>query len=228
MDWLEAEILLPILGSIVAGALIGIEREYRGRPAGFRTHILVCMASSLLMLAAVHQVRWLSDTPYDIIRIDPVRMAHGILTGIGFLCGGVIFRENFNVHGLTTAASLWITSALGTLYGVGFYFLAISGTVATLAVLAVLRLAEASFSQLRQMDVKVRYRRGEHADETRFRAFLAEHGLSGASITHRLLDQGLVELAATVRARELKTEHLASVLCADERVVGYDLVPRHE
>lgn len=63
----------------------------------------------------VHQVRWLTDTPDDIIRIDPVRMAHGVLTGIGFLCGGVIFREGFNVRGLTTAASLWMTSSLGIL-----------------------------------------------------------------------------------------------------------------
>lgn len=228
MDWLDADILLPILGSIVAGALIGLEREYRGRPAGFRTHILVCLASSLLMLAAVHQVRWLSDTPEEIIRIDPVRMAHGILTGIGFLCGGVIFRENFTVHGLTTAASLWITSALGTLYGVGFYGLAIGGTAATLAVLGLLRLTEASVAQMKHMDVKVRFRRGAHADEGDFRSFLAQHGLASASVTHRLLEGDVVELATTVRSRRLHTGQVAQALCNDGRVVGYDLLPRHE
>lgn len=78
----------------------------------------------------------MTDTPQEIIRIDPVRMAHGILTGIGFLGAGVIFKEGFTVRGLTTAASLWITSALGTLYGIGFYGLAIGGTVATIVVLA--------------------------------------------------------------------------------------------
>ena len=74
-------------GSILAGAVIGIEREYRSSPAGFRTHILVCLSSALLMLAAVHQIRWLTDTPDAIIRIDPVRMAHGVLTGSDFSAG---------------------------------------------------------------------------------------------------------------------------------------------
>lgn len=87
MDRLHRDILFPIFGSILTGAVIGIEREYRSSPAGFRTHILVALSSGLLMLAAVHQVRWLTDTPIDIIRIDPVRMAHGILTGIGFRGG---------------------------------------------------------------------------------------------------------------------------------------------
>jgi putative Mg2+ transporter-C (MgtC) family protein len=135
LDWIDPELLWPIVGSVFAGALIGLERQYRGAPAGFRTHILVALASGLLMLAAVHQISWLTDTPTDIIRIDPVRMAHGILTGIGFLGAGVIFRDGLNVRGLTTAASLWITSALGTLYGVGFYGLAVAGTIATLLVL---------------------------------------------------------------------------------------------
>jgi putative Mg2+ transporter-C (MgtC) family protein len=228
MDWLDYDIMLPIAGSVVAGALIGLEREYRGRPAGFRTHILVCLASSLLMLAAVHQVHWLSDTPYEIIRIDPVRMAHGILTGIGFLCGGVIFRENFTVHGLTTAASLWITSALGTLYGVGFYGLAVGGTLATLGVLGLLRLTEAAVAQLRHMDVRVRFRRGAHASEDEFRTLLARHGLTASTVTHRLLDEGVVELSTTVRSRRLNTAAVAEALCADEKVVGYDLLPRQE
>jgi putative Mg2+ transporter-C (MgtC) family protein len=228
MDWLHPDILLPIAGAVVAGALIGLEREYRGRPAGFRTHILVCLASALLMLAAVHQIHWLSDTPHAIIRIDPVRMAHGILTGIGFLCGGVIFRENFTVHGLTTAASLWITSALGTLYGVGFYGLAVGGTLATLAVLALLRLTEALVAHLKHMDVRVRFRRGEHPTETGFRALLSQQGLTSSAVTHRLLEGGVIELSTTVRARRLHTEEVAEALSADPQVIGYDLLPRQE
>ena len=97
----------PILGALIAGAMIGFEREYRGRPAGFRTHILVSLSSALLMLAAVHQAEWTFDLRDDVnLVMDPTRMAHGILTGIGFLCAGVIFRTGFSIHGLTTAASL--------------------------------------------------------------------------------------------------------------------------
>ena len=107
MDFWRHDYVIPILAAIAAGGLIGWEREFRGRAAGIRTHILVCLASTLLMLAAVYQVEWMHETPHDVIRIDPVRMAHGVLTGIGFLCAGVIFREGFSIRGLTTAASVW-------------------------------------------------------------------------------------------------------------------------
>ena len=135
-----AEFIFPLLAAVVAGGLIGLEREWRGRAAGFRTHILVCLTSCLLMLAAMHQSTWaFTALPGQTVVIDPTRMSHGLLTGIGFLCAGVIFREGFSVHGLTTAASLWVTSAIGVLYGVGMVELALLGSGATLAVLAVLR-----------------------------------------------------------------------------------------
>lgn len=112
MNLFDPDLALPILGAIIAGGLIGAEREYRASPAGFRTHILVSVSCALLMLAAVHQVRWLSDTPSEIIRIDPVCMAHGVLTGIGFLCGGVIFREGATVSGDSEESMAWLTSEL--------------------------------------------------------------------------------------------------------------------
>lgn len=228
MDWWHPDYAWPIIGSLVAGGLIGFEREYRGRAAGFRTHILVCLASTLLMLAAVHQIHWLTDTPHEVIRIDPVRMAHGVLTGIGFLCGGVIFREGFSIHGLTTAASLWITSALGTLYGVGFYSLAISGTLVTLVVLALLRLLENFAPQLRHVDIAIRYSRERAPSESEVLATLAEFELKPAVITHRLVPEG-VELAATFRRiGHVPTGALSRRLCADERVIGFEIAPRNE
>ena len=121
---------LPIVGAIVAGGLIGFEREWRGRAAGLRTHILVCLASSLLMLAGMSQGDWAFEAlPDENIVTDPTRMAHGILTGIGFLCAGVIFRTGFSIHGLTTAASLWITSAIGILFGAGLLGLGVVSTL---------------------------------------------------------------------------------------------------
>jgi len=105
MQLLDPDLIWPMTGAIVAGAVIGAEREYRASPAGLRTHMLVALSSCLLMLSAVHQMEWLNDAPQEVIRIDPVRMAHGILTGVGFLCGGVIFREGLNVRGLILHAS---------------------------------------------------------------------------------------------------------------------------
>jgi putative Mg2+ transporter-C (MgtC) family protein len=228
MAW-NPDLVFPILGALVAGALIGFEREYRGRPAGFRTHILVCLTSAFLMLAAVHQMRWLADTPHDVIRIDPVRMAHGILTGIGFLCGGVIFREGFSIHGLTTAASLWITSAIGTLYGVGFYMLAVAATIVTLVVLAILRLFDRIMPQQRHVDVSVRYRRDAAPDEAELVALMGEFGLKPKFITHRLTGGDTVEMAAVFRlVGRIPVDAMALRLRNDARVTGFELVPRNE
>src|SRR6476620_5676581 len=134
---------LRIVGALLIGGLIGLERTFHGRPAGFRTHSLVCLASSLLMLVTVYQNQWMTVVPLDAIRTDPTRMAQGIMTGIGFLGAGVIFKEGLTVRGLTTAASIWITAAIGILVGIGFWFAAVVGAVATLTVLAIFRWIEA-------------------------------------------------------------------------------------
>jgi putative Mg2+ transporter-C (MgtC) family protein len=127
----------------LAGSLIGLERSFHGRPAGFRTHALVCLASALLMLVTTYQWSRLGQIPHDTVRTDPTRIAQGIMTGIGVLGAGVIFKEGLSVRGLTTAASIWITAAIGILYGVGFFYPAILATLATLGTLAVFRHIEA-------------------------------------------------------------------------------------
>lgn len=208
------------------GGLIGFEREHRSSPAGFRTHILVSLSSALLMLAAVHQVRWLSDTPVDIIRIDPVRMAHGVLTGIGFLCGGVIFREGFTVRGLTTAASLWTTSALGVLFGVGFTGLAVIGGVATLIVLGAVGLTESLIPQRRYADIRIRFRRDAPVDAGEFRRLLKDHELSAEGVTQTLDAEG-VEFSTTVSPyTETRAESLAATVRLAPSVVSFTCEPR--
>src|SRR5437762_6488761 len=138
----ELVILVRVLTAVVVGALIGFERTFHGRPAGFRTHSLVCVASSLLMLVTVYQNEWMTQVAQDAIRTDPTRMAQGIMTGIGFLGAGVIFKEGLTVRGLTTAASIWVTASIGILVGIGFWFAAIVGAVAVLVVLALFRFIE--------------------------------------------------------------------------------------
>src|SRR5688572_28180225 len=99
-------IVANLLVALVAGALVGFERSYQGRPAGFRTHTLVCMASAVLMVLTVYQSAWFHAVG-DVVRVDPTRMAQGIMTGIGFLGAGVIVKEGASVRGLATAASIW-------------------------------------------------------------------------------------------------------------------------
>jgi len=230
MDLFRHDYIIPILAAVLAGGVIGFEREYRGRAAGIRTHILVCLTATILMLAAVYQIDWMIGTPNDVIRIDPVRMAHGVLTGVGFLCGGVIFREGFSVRGLTTAASLWITSALGILYGIGLHGLAIVGTVATLIVLAGMRLIDGWLPRERHVDVSVRYARATPPTQAEFLALFAAFGLEPDAVIHRMLpgDEG-IELTSTFRGMAaLNSQAITEALLADPRIVAFELSPRHE
>lgn len=118
-------VVLNILGALVLGLLVGYERSYHGRAAGMRTYGLVCMASAALVVIGGHSNAWYGGQVLISTGADPTRIIQGIVTGIGFLCAGVIMREGFNISGLTTAASLWTSSVIGILVGVGFFAAAI-------------------------------------------------------------------------------------------------------
>ncbi|MBT3201256.1 MAG: MgtC/SapB family protein [Phycisphaerales bacterium] len=115
-----------LLAAAVLGALIGIEREIHGRDAGFRTQLLVALGSALAMVVSLHFAHMFAKTDPNTwsLRIDPARMAYGVMGGIGFLGAGVIMRQESGVRGLTTAASLWCTAALGLACGFGMYLVA--------------------------------------------------------------------------------------------------------
>src|SRR5881409_2685801 len=171
--------------ALIAGGLIGLERSYHGRPAGFRTHALVCMASSLLMLVTIYQGEWFSPTARESVHVDPTRMAQGVMTGIGFLGAGVIMKEGLSVRGLTTAASIWMTAAIGLLAGVGFYFPMALSVVLTLGVLSLFRWIEARMPTQAYYHFEVRFARASAASEREIRELVEEHGFSIANFSYR-------------------------------------------
>ena len=135
-------VMLPITAmalrlsvSAVLGGLIGMEREAHRHEAGLRTHILVCVGSSLIMLTSMH----IFDIYKDSAIVDPSRLAANVVTGMGFIGAGAIIRYGMAVKGLTTASSLWITSAVGLAIGCGYYEAGIFATVISLATLLFLR-----------------------------------------------------------------------------------------
>lgn len=128
-------VVIKIFFSVLLGGLIGMERELHRHEAGLRTHILVCLGSTLIMLTSLY----LFAIYKDVGPIDPSRIAASVVTGIGFIGAGAIIRYGMAVKGLTTAASLWITSAVGLAIGCGFYFAGIFATIVVLAVLLFLR-----------------------------------------------------------------------------------------
>jgi len=124
-------ILVRLILSAVLGGVIGMERELHRHEAGLRTHILVCMGSSLIMLTSLY----VFDIYKDINVVDPSRIAAGAITGIGFIGAGAIIRAGMSVKGLTTAASLWITAAVGLAVGCGFYLAGILASLISVIVL---------------------------------------------------------------------------------------------
>ncbi|CAG0954634.1 Protein SrpB [Methylophilaceae bacterium] len=191
MDTDYIAITIHLIGALAAGGIIGLERSYHGRPAGFRTHTLVCLASSLLMLLMLYQEKWLPGVPLDTIQTDPTRIAQGIMTGIGFLGAGVIFKEGLSVRGLTTAASIWITAAIGILIGVGFYFPAILATLLTLGILSLFRWIEVTLPSHFYAHHFVRFDRNNTMAEEQVRALLKDHGFTIANMSYRVSDDGL-------------------------------------
>lgn len=126
--WSSAElatngvILMNLVGALLLGLMVGYERSYHGRAAGMRTYGLVCMASAALTVIGGYPGFWFGGhVAHVAVAADPTRVIQGIVTGIGFLGAGVIMREGFNISGLTTAASIWASSVIGVLVGVGFY-----------------------------------------------------------------------------------------------------------
>ena len=118
-------ILLRLSMAVVLSGLIGLEREDKNRPAGFRTHILVCVGSAVVMLTS----QYLFEQYSDFTNMDPGRLGAQVISGIGFLGAGTIIRQGVNVRGLTTAASLWAVACVGLAVGIGFYEGAVAGAV---------------------------------------------------------------------------------------------------
>ncbi len=135
------EIIIRLLLGAVVGGIIGFERSAHGRAAGFRTHLLVCVAGVLIMTVSEYY-HYLSRWDPSYVRVDPARLAAGAITGVGFLGAGVIVKSGLNVQGLTTAACLWIVSAIGLSIGSGLYVPAIVSFVITYLALWLLRMVE--------------------------------------------------------------------------------------
>ena len=220
------DMALRILVSLAAGALIGYERSYRGRPAGFRTHALVCMASTLLMLLTVYESHWV-ETPDALVRLDPTRMAQGIMTGIGFLGAGVIMREGLSVRGLTTAASIWITAAIGVLAGAGFYFPLVLAVVLTLGVLSLFRLIEVRMPTQAYYHFEVRFAPDAPHGEPLVRELVTQHGFTVANFSYRLDGEGRVRRYTTTIASTDRSAagRLASMLDHHGDVHEYRIAP---
>jgi len=128
--------LVRVLLAATCGGLIGLERELRGRQAGLRTNLLVCLGASVVMIVSTRfaGMKW-NHEPGVNVTVDPARLAYGVMAGIGLLCAGAILKHGGNIRGLTTAAGLWCVTALGLAAGLGLYTFVVFTTFLMLLVL---------------------------------------------------------------------------------------------
>jgi putative Mg2+ transporter-C (MgtC) family protein len=133
------DILLRLLLTVAAGALIGVNRETHGKAAGFRTTILVGLAAAISMVQANLLLSVAGKTPESFATMDVLRFPLGVLTGVGFIGGGTILRKGDLVSGVTTAATLWVMTAIGLAFGGGQFWLGVAGTSLTLVTLLALK-----------------------------------------------------------------------------------------
>src|SRR5690606_28777648 len=129
----ELQIALRLMLAVLLGGMIGFEREQSSHAAGLRTHMMVCLGSCLLMLLSIYGFSAFVDEVN--VRVDPARLAAAVITGVGFLGAGTILHTGRGITGLTTAASVWVVSAIGLGVGAGFYFASSAATAMVLFVL---------------------------------------------------------------------------------------------
>ncbi len=186
---LEVTMILRLLVAAVLGGIVGLERGSGDRPAGFRTHILVCVGSTLFMLVSIYGFDGVTAVEDVGTRRDTARIAAQVVSGIGFLGAGTILHEGLTIRGLTTAASLWMVSAIGLAVGSGMLLLATVATILTMVTLVTFHSWEKRFA-------------GNNRSERRFIRISAKNN-SGVitSITGYLASKGV-----RIKTMNIKTD----------------------
>ena len=221
---MESE-LMTIFGrmflAVLAGGLIGLERSFHGRAAGFRTHTLVCTASAMLVLVSEFYISGLKEG----LNADPLRTIQGIVTGIGFLGAGVILKEGASIRGLTTAASIWMTAAIGIVIGGGHHTLAFLAAAITIIALVGFRWLEHAIPTHEFAALTIRMPRAGGLREDNINELIGKFGARSRSSGYRLEEEGdilVCELTIHARRRGDFSE-IADALTKEPNVVDFNL-----
>jgi putative Mg2+ transporter-C (MgtC) family protein len=214
----------------VAGGLIGLEREVRGRQAGFRTNLLVCVGSCLTMIVSLHFAThsWQPQTANQgvNINIDPARIAYGVMTGVGFLGAGTIIHHRGSVRGLTTAAAMWCVAAVGLAAGFGMYVVTAMAVGVVLVALWLLDRVEARLPKLRYRTITVRRPWGEGVIEQTV-AFFKEHELDVTDVSFERTED-LLQVDVSLMVAFTNRDQYYACERRLEKTPGYDFMATRE
>ncbi len=213
MEWslIFTEDIQKVLVAALLGAIIGLEREWSGKPAGLRTLILVCAGSTLFTIVSYNIAE------LDIFgTTDVSRIASNIVTGIGFIGAGIIFKGKNNVHGLTTAATVWMSAAIGMAVGTGDYNLAVAATIVVWIILVILQWVETMLNRISEtMTYKVSF---NMADGFKYDAYFAGKGyILRETAYHKEGD--VITIHWTISASRKKHDMAIARLLSDKKVL---------
>jgi len=222
-------IFLHALAAALIGAAVGYERSFHGRAAGMRTYALVCLASTSLTVVSAFPHHWFGDTVATPTG-DPTRVIQGLMTGIGFLGAGMIMRDGLTIRGLSTAASVWVTAAIGVLLGLGFHAAAICAAILTVLLMSAMRWVERKLPQSSLIHCSVRYRRDVAPPESELHAQAGRFGFDVIDTSYRLAEVGeFYEYRLTLRSfGKGRDGDFAHALAADARVCEFKVSPQRD
>jgi putative Mg2+ transporter-C (MgtC) family protein len=226
MDAALARVGINLSCALVAGALIGAERSYNGRAAGFRTNILVALAAAGALTMAMQPQFRTASAVLGFTYLDPIpQVAQGVMTGIGFLGAGVIFKEGVSVQGLTTAACIWAVAAVGMLFGVGMYGPGALLTLLILVTLIGLRVVEGILPHKVYALATFVFERDSAPDQAELEAMLGLREVKLYDVSFASRDRGrLFELSANlVTTDESSLQRLAARLKETVGLVEFSL-----
>lgn len=220
-----ASIAMSLGSAWAAGGVVGLERSYHGRAAGFRTHALVALSAAAVMIITRQPQLISGASTSSVSRLDPTHIAQGVMTGVGFLGAGVIFKEGVSVQGLTTAASIWATAAAGVLFGLALYPAGAMTTAAILSSLIVFRWIESILPGHVYAQVVLRFHADAAPDEDGLRALLGAHQVSYQDMSYRLAEGGVIyEFNGTMKTQRREAfPELAQRLRTAPSLVEYEL-----
>jgi putative Mg2+ transporter-C (MgtC) family protein len=194
------EVVLKLVLAIALGGIIGLEREASQKPAGFRTNILVCVGSTMMMTLAVLLVQSKGGVTDSL-----VRMAAGVITGVGFLGAGTILHARGTIAGLTTASTLWVVAGLGLVIGGGFYVPALIFTAITIATLILFRKIEDSYLRRAQFHYHVKFKERPYILSS-LRKLALHHGVKLERLTMKEEDKSYIVSFAFASSEDKEQE----------------------
>lgn len=224
----NGSIALTLLGALALGMLVGYERFYRGRAAGMRTYGLVCMSSAALTAIVGFQSLWYGGVAGAVS--DPTRVVQGVVTGIGFLCAGVIIKDGLSVRGLATAASIWTVSAVGVLFGAGFHVAALMFASLCAISMWLLHRLEHRLPGRTTLDLSLTFREGFRPNLDEIAAVAEDRGyrVIRESVTITFADNRPIWRLAVIavkRSRALSPALLADQLSSFEGMTNFSITP---